>query len=83
MPVTAPSARIQAELSRMVLEESGLNPSDIDYVEAHGTGTAIGDVVEVNSIADTYGNIGEASNKRILKIGSVKSNVNHTESTSG
>ena len=67
----------------MVLEESGLNPSDIDYVEAHGTGTAIGDVVEVNSIADTYGNIGKASNKRILKIGSVKSNVNHTESTSG
>lgn len=82
VPITAPSAKVQAELSKMVLEQSGLTAKDVDYVEAHGTGTAIGDVVEVTSIADVYSrNI--TSPKRKLRIGSVKSNLNHTESTSG
>ena len=82
VPMTAPSAKMQAELSRMVLEKSGLNPDEVDYFEAHGTGTAIGDVIEVTSIADTYTRRqGKATRK--LRIGSVKSNLNHTESTSG
>ncbi|XP_022788744.1 uncharacterized protein LOC111328543 [Stylophora pistillata] len=82
VPMTAPSAKIQAQLSRMVLEQSGLAPEDVDYFEAHGTGTAIGDVVEVTSIADTYTR-GTGILKRKLRVGSVKSNLNHTESTSG
>ena len=82
VPMTAPSAKMQAELSRMVLEKSGLNPEDVDYFEAHGTGTAIGDVIEVTSIADTYTR-GHGKPTRKLRIGSVKSNLNHTESTSG
>ena len=82
VPMTAPSAKMQAKLSRMVLEQSGLAPEDVDYFEAHGTGTAIGDVVEVTSIADTYTR-GTGNLTRLLRIGSVKSNLNHTESTSG
>ena len=82
VPMTAPSAKIQAELSRMVLEQSGLSAQDVDYLEAHGTGTAIGDVVEVTSIADTYTR-GTTDSTRKLRIGSVKSNLNHTESASG
>ena len=82
IPITAPSAKMQAELSRIVLEQSGVNPEDVDYFEAHGTGTAIGDVIEVTSIADTYTRRTVKSTKN-LRIGSVKSNLNHTESTSG
>ena len=82
VPMTAPSAKMQAELSRMVLEQSGVNPEDVDYFEAHGTGTAIGDVIEVTSIADTYTR-GHGQATRALRVGSVKSNLNHTESTSG
>ena len=82
VPVTAPSAKMQAELSRRVLEQSGVNPEDVDYFEAHGTGTAIGDVVEANSIAETYTR-GRGKPARKLRVGSVKSNLNHTESTSG
>ena len=82
VPMPAPSAKMQAQLSRMVLEQSGLNPEDVDYVEAHGTGTAIGDVIEATSIADTYKR-GTTDPARKLKVGSVKSNLNHTESTSG
>ena len=82
IPMTAPSSRLQANLSRMVLEQSGVNAEDVGYFEAHGTGTAIGDVVEVTSIADTYTR--RATNPTLkLRIGSVKSNLNHTESTSG
>ena len=80
VPMTAPSSKMQAELSRRVLERSGVDPEDVDFFEAHGTGTAIGDVVEIDSIADTYS---RRTSKRKLRIGSVKSNLNHTESTSG
>ena len=82
VPMTAPSAKVQAQLSRMVLEQSGVSPEDVGYFEAHGTGTAIGDVIEVTSIADTYTR-GTTNMTRKLKVGSVKSNLNHTESTSG
>lgn len=82
VPITAPSAKTQADLSQKVLEQSGLNAHDIEYLEAHGTGTAIGDVVEMKSVAKTYCN-SASGNHRILRVGSVKSNLNHTESASG
>ena len=79
IPITAPSEETQSILFQRVLQESGLSKDDIQYVEAHGTGTAVGDVVEMGSLAAVYGN----SSKRILRLGSVKSNINHTESTAG
>ena len=79
IPMTAPSEVTQSILFQRVLQESGLSKDDIQYVEAHGTGTAVGDVVEMGSLAAVYGN----SSKRILRLGSVKSNINHTESTAG
>ncbi|EDO36949.1 predicted protein, partial [Nematostella vectensis] len=82
VPMTAPSSRSQAKLFRMVLERSGLQAKDVDYVEAHGTGTAIGDVVETTSISEAYCE-SIPHHSRVLRVGSVKSNLNHTESTSG
>ena len=79
IPMTAPSEVTQSILFQKVLQESGLSKDDIHYVEAHGTGTAVGDVVEMGSLAAVYGN----SSNRILRLGSVKSNINHTESTAG
>ena len=79
IPMTAPSDKMQAELAKRVLKESGRRKTDVQYVETHGTGTAVGDVVEMRSISDVYAN----TSSRILRIGSVKSNINHTESTAG
>ena len=79
IPMTAPSDRMQAELARRVLKESGLRKTDVQYVETHGTGTAVGDVVEMRSVSEVYAN----TSSRVLRIGSVKSNINHTESTAG
>lgn len=78
VPMTAPSVHGQTELFQTVLNRSGVAASDVSYVEAHGTGTAVGDVVETSSIANIYG-----FKKRVLRIGSIKSNLNHTESTAG
>ena len=82
VPMTAPSTEMQVQLSRWVLEQSGVTAEDVDYLEAHGTGTAVGDLVEVTSIAETYTSRATQSVQK-LRIGSVKSNINHTESTSG
>ena len=79
IPMTAPSDEKQADLARRVLKESGLQKSDVQYVETHGTGTAVGDVVEMRSVSEVYAN----TSSRVLRIGSVKSNINHTESTAG
>ena len=56
IPITAPSEVTQAALFQKVFRESSLSKDDIQYIEAHGTGTAIGDVVEMNSVAAVYGN---------------------------
>ena len=73
VPMTAPSVKLQADLSKMALEQAGLSSQDVGYVEVHGTGTAIGDVVEVTSIAETYTKRA-ANSTRKLRIGSVKAN---------
>ena len=81
IPITAPSIQGQQSLSQDLMASSGIRPEDIQYVEAHGTGTIIGDRVETESIANVYSNMRPTNNP--LRIGSVKSNINHTESTSG
>lgn len=51
------------------------------YVEAHMTGTAAGDPIEAEAIARTFGKSREAHDPII--VGSVKTNVGHTEPVSG
>ncbi|PRD37910.1 UNVERIFIED_CONTAM: Fatty acid synthase [Trichonephila clavipes] len=77
--ITYPSYEMQKRLMQEVYQECKLSPSQISYVEAHGTGTIVGDPVEVSGIADIlcYGR------EEPLWIGSVKSNIGHTESSSG
>ncbi|CAH0546412.1 unnamed protein product [Brassicogethes aeneus] len=77
--ITFPAGGMQNKLIREVYAESGVNPHDVSYVEAHGTGTKVGDPQEVNSIADFFCN----NRKEPLLIGSVKSNMGHSEPASG
>ncbi|XP_060535886.1 fatty acid synthase [Cylas formicarius] len=77
--ITFPAGAMQNRLIREVYEEIGVNPHDVAYVEAHGTGTKVGDPQEVNSIADFF-----CKNRPTpLLIGSVKSNMGHSEPASG
>lgn len=77
--ITYPDGRMQNRLIRETYEEINLNPADVVYVEAHGTGTKVGDPQEVNSITDFFCK----DRKTPLLIGSVKSNMGHSEPASG
>ncbi|XP_055839922.1 fatty acid synthase isoform X2 [Episyrphus balteatus] len=77
--ITYPSGKMQNKLIKETYEEINLNPHDVAYVEAHGTGTKVGDPQEVNSITDFF-----CKNRQSpLLIGSVKSNMGHSEPASG
>lgn len=79
--LTVPYGPAQEKLINKTLDKANLKPSDIDYVEAHGTGTPLGDPIEVQALNNTIG-IGH-TNENPLKIGSVKSNIGHTEPVAG
>lgn len=77
--ITFPNGNMQNKLMKEVYSEAGINPADVAYVEAHGTGTKVGDPQEVNSIADLFCK----GRKEPLLLGSVKSNMGHSEPASG
>ena len=62
------------------LNYAGVDPLEVDYIEAHGTGTPVGDPMEVAAITKAYSKNGRG---KPLIIGSVKTNVGHTESAAG
>jgi len=68
---------------KQVLEEayaiSGIHPSEVHYVEAHGTGTKLGDPTESRALGEFFR---EERNEN-LRVGSVKTNIGHTEAAAG
>ncbi|MYM88533.1 hypothetical protein GTP91_15285, partial [Rugamonas sp. FT82W] len=77
--LTAPNGAAQRKVIAAALADGGLAPGDVDYVEAHGTGTPMGDAIELNALADSYG----ADRADPLLIGSVKVNIGHLEAGAG
>lgn len=91
--ITTPSSTAQESLIRDCYYKAGLDPADTQYFEAHGTGTPAGDPIEISAVVGAF--INEPNNARLngntklktrtepLRIGSVKTNLGHTETTSG
>ncbi|HZD51400.1 MAG TPA: beta-ketoacyl synthase N-terminal-like domain-containing protein [Silvibacterium sp.] len=79
--ITAPNGPAQEAVMRAALADAGLLPGEISYVEAHGTGTPLGDPMEVQAIGAVYG--GGRTPESLLRIGSVKTNLGHTEAAAG
>ncbi|MBV1920042.1 MAG: type I polyketide synthase, partial [Pseudomonadales bacterium] len=79
--LTAPNGPAQEDVITQALAQAQLKTADIDYVETHGTGTPLGDPIEVQALANTYGQ--KRTDKNPLLIGSVKTNIGHTETAAG
>lgn len=79
--LTAPNRRSQEELLLSACNSAGIKPEEVDYVETQGTGTPMGDAVEAGALSAVF-----CANRELgapLLIGSVKTNLGHTETASG
>ncbi|NER93851.1 MAG: type I polyketide synthase [Symploca sp. SIO1B1] len=79
--LTVPNSLSQQSVIRQALANGEVDPASVSYIEAHGTGTSLGDPIEVESIGTIFGKT--HSLEQPLIIGSVKTNIGHTEAASG
>lgn len=79
--ITVPNGQAQKAAMKQACQRAGLLPAQIQYIEAHGTGTPTGDPVEATAIGEVYGT-STTGNQECL-IGSVKTNIGHTEAVAG
>ncbi len=81
--ITNPSGEAQIAAIRAAYSAAGLDGAyaETGFLECHGTGTPVGDVIEVKAAASVLAHMRERSNPLI--IGSVKSNIGHSEPAAG
>ncbi|QIQ03959.1 hybrid non-ribosomal peptide synthetase/type I polyketide synthase [Streptomyces liangshanensis] len=79
--ITVPSAEAQSALVEQVCARAGITPGSLQYVEAHGTSTPVGDPIEANALARALA-VGRQPGAACY-VGSVKTNIGHTESAAG
>ncbi|MGK9053087.1 type I polyketide synthase [Neorhizobium petrolearium] len=77
--ISLPSREAQAELLRSIYENNEIDVNRLAFVEGHGTGTRVGDPAEVWAIGTVIGKRRRAP----VPIGSIKTNIGHTEPASG
>ncbi|WP_326732335.1 non-ribosomal peptide synthetase/type I polyketide synthase [Streptomyces phaeochromogenes] len=74
LSLMAPNPLRQHEVIGRAYEVCGVDPRSVTYVEAHGTGTAVGDPIELRSLAQAFPALQDG---RPRLLGSVKTNVGH------
>ena len=80
--INYPSRKKQEKIFRRVYAQLGLDPAQHPaYIETHGTGTPVGDPEELAAISSTF--CASTVRKEPLLVGSVKSNMGHSESAAG
>jgi acyl transferase domain-containing protein/NADPH:quinone reductase-like Zn-dependent oxidoreductase/acyl carrier protein len=79
--LSVPNSLAQEDVMRAALAGAALAPADIQYVEAHGTGTALGDPIEMRSIAAVFAE--SHTSDRPLLVASLKTNIGHMEAAAG
>ena len=76
-----PSRPGQEAVFEEAYRSAGVSPGEVQYVEAHGTGTSVGDPVEMQALGAVVGE-GRPDDHPCV-VGSVKTNIGHTEGAAG
>ncbi|KAK9445239.1 Beta-ketoacyl synthase [Metarhizium brunneum] len=80
--IASPNPVAQSAAIRQAYRNAGIRDlAQTSYVEFHGTGTRAGDSIEASGIASVFTEF--QSPERPLRIGSVKSNIGHSEPAAG
>ena len=79
--LVAPGVQAQQELLREAYRAAGVSPAEVHYVEAHGTGTSVGDATELQALGMFLAD--GRKPEQPCYIGSIKTNIGHTEAASG
>jgi acyl transferase domain-containing protein/acyl carrier protein len=79
--LTVPNGLAQEAVIRDALKVASVPPAAVRYLEAHGTGTPLGDPIEIQAANEVLA-VGRDPGDPLL-IGSVKSNIGHTEAAAG
>lgn len=79
--ITAPRGSTQTALQTGLYRKLGINPESIGLMEAHGTGTSLGDPIEVEALANSFGRF--TSKRQFCALGSVKTNIGHLTAAAG
>ncbi|MFC5212325.1 beta-ketoacyl synthase N-terminal-like domain-containing protein [Streptomyces coerulescens] len=80
---TAPGVDQQTAAITEAWAAAGLEPSAAQYVEAHGTGTELGDRIELEAASAAFAAKAGADGSAVIGLGSVKSNIGHTDAAAG
>ncbi len=80
--LTVPNGAAQQAVIRAALAQAGVAPGDVQYVEAHGTGTVLGDPIEIRALTEVLRDESRDADHP-LYVGSVKTNIGHTELAAG
>ena len=76
-----PSRPGQEAVFAEAYRSAGVSPGEVQYVEAHGTGTSVGDPVEMQALGAVVGEGRHEEDPCV--VGSVKTNIGHTEGAAG
>jgi phthiocerol/phenolphthiocerol synthesis type-I polyketide synthase E len=81
---SAPSVAGQGAAILDAMAVAGFRPGDIGCVEMHATGTPLGDPIEMSALAGAYRRLADNTLPAgTIPVGSVKSNIGHTNPVAG
>ncbi|MNX06876.1 Phthiocerol/phenolphthiocerol synthesis polyketide synthase type I PpsA [compost metagenome] len=79
--LTAPNRWAQEAVIAEAYQKAGVSPGQVHYVEAHGTGTLLGDPIEAKALGAVLAK--DRPEGQPCVLGSVKTNIGHTEAAAG
>ncbi len=78
---TAPGMEGQIGVSSDAIAMAGISPESIGFVECHGTATPMGDPIEIAALTKSFRRYTQKRN--FCAVGSVKTNIGHTDTAAG